>query len=457
MKTTPRRVRNVNGENHILSLTWPIFIELLLQLMVGNADQIMVGWHDPNGVGAIGNANQITNLLLLVFSVVCTASMILISQYIGAGDTKKVNRIYAVSLAANLVFGLAVSLFLVCFSGPVFRLMGVQAVIFDEACLYMRIIGLGMVFQAVYLTFTAFFRSSQLMKEIMVVSVVMNCVNIGGNAVLINGVPAIGLPALGVAGAAISSGLSRILGVVIIAGLFRAKFGPVLYLSSLRPFPVGELRRLLRIGIPTGGESLSYNLSQIGVQTVCNVFPAFVVNTRVYATMFANVTYLFGSALSQACQVVVARLMGGGDAAGTDRRVKATVLASLGAALAVSVTLFLFCEPVYRIFTRDPQILALAKTIMLIEIPLEVGRAVNMVMVRALQACGDIRFPVTICVIAAWLVGVGGSYFLGVVCGMGLAGLWIAMALDELIRAGLFLWRWHGRSWCCKQLLEPGE
>ena len=457
MKHDSQRTSGRGGAGQILALTWPIFIELLLQLMVGNADQMMVGWHDPNGVGAIGNANQITNLLLLVFSVVCTASMILISQYIGARDTRKVNQIYAVSLAANLVFGLAVSLFLLLFSPWVFRLMGVQAVMFEEACLYMRIIGLGMVFQAVYLTFTAFFRSSQMMKETMAVSVVMNCLNIGGNAILINGIPAVGLPALGVAGAAISSGISRVMGVIIIATLFRVRFGPVLRLEYLRPFPREELRRLLRIGIPTGGESVSYNLSQIGVQTVCNVFPAFVVNTRVYATMFANVTYLFGSAMSQACQVVVARLMGGGEIARTDRQVKTTVLISTGVSTAVSVVLYVLCEPVYRIFTSDPQVLALAKTIMLIEIPLEVGRAVNMVMVRALQACGDIRFPVTICVIAAWLVGVGGSYFLGVVCGMGLAGLWIAMALDELIRAGLFLWRWHGRSWCCKQLLEPGE
>ncbi len=104
--------------SHILGLTWPIFVELLLQMLVGNADQIMVGWRDPNGVGAIGNANQVTNLLLLVFSVVCTASMILISQYIGARDTEKVNQTYAVSLTANLVFGVAVSLILVLGCGP---------------------------------------------------------------------------------------------------------------------------------------------------------------------------------------------------------------------------------------------------------------------------------------------------------------------------------------------------
>ena len=91
-----------------LSLTWPIFIELLLQMLVGNADQIMVGWYDPNGVGAIGNANQITSLLLLVFSVICTASMILIAQYLGAEDTKRVNETYTISLVVNGVFGLAI-------------------------------------------------------------------------------------------------------------------------------------------------------------------------------------------------------------------------------------------------------------------------------------------------------------------------------------------------------------
>ena len=105
LHASAQRPRRSGG---ILSLTWPIFIELLLQMLVGNADQIMVGWYDPNGVGAIGNANQITNLLLLVFSVICTASMILIAQYIGAEDTKRVNETYTVSLVVNGIFGLAI-------------------------------------------------------------------------------------------------------------------------------------------------------------------------------------------------------------------------------------------------------------------------------------------------------------------------------------------------------------
>lgn len=437
--------------SHILGLSWPIFVELLLQMLVGNADQIMVGWRDPAGVGAIGNANQVTNLVLLVFSVVCTASMILISQYIGARDTRKVNQTYAVALAANLVFGLAVSLILFFGCGQIFRWMGVHADIFGRACGYLRIVGVGMVFQAVYLTFTAFFRSSQMMRETMIVSVLMNCMNIVGNALLINGFGPV--PALGVLGAALSSDLSRAAGVLIIAVLFRRRFGPVLRLSSLRPFPAEQFRRLLAIGLPTGGESLSYNLSQICIQTICNRFAQFVVNTRVYANLFANITYLFGSALSQAGQVVVARLMGGGNVQATRSSVKKALLGSVGVSLTVSVGLFIFARPAYSLFTKDPAVLALAQTVMLLEIPLEAGRAVNMVLCRALQACGDIRYPIVLCVIFAWVIGVGGSWLFGVTLGMGLAGLWLAMALDECIRAVLFLCRWHSGAWQGKVIL----
>ncbi len=446
------KTRAPRKENSVMGLTWPIFIELLLQMLVGNADQAMVGGVDPNGVGAIGNANQVTNLLILVFSVICTASMILISQYIGAKDTRSVNQTYTVSVFVNLIFGLAVSLVLIFLCAPIFRLMGVHEEIFEKTCTYMRIVGAGMVFQALYLTFTAFFRSSQMMRETMVISVCINLLNIGGNYLLINGVGPI--PALGVAGAAISSGLSRLVGLVVIVLLFRRRFGSVISISHLRPFPKGLLRRLLHIGLPTGGESLSYNLSQVSIQTVCNHFQTFVVNTRVYANMFASVTYMFGSAMSQAAQVVVARFMGGGDAENTDRQVKRTLLWSLAITGVVSVLLAIFCRPVFRIFTQDEKILALAQTIMIIEIPLELGRAVNMTICRALQACGDIRFPIVICVIFAWVIAVGGSVFFGIVLGWGLAGLWISMAADECIRAVLFLLRWKSGRWQKKHILS---
>lgn len=444
-------MKRLGLDRHILKLTLPIFIELILQMLVGNADQIMVGWQDPNGVGAIGNANQITSLLIIVFSVVCTASMILIAQYLGAGDTKKLSQIYSVSLLVNLVFGLVISLLLLTCSDKIFTLMGVKEEFFDEACTYMRIVGGGMVLQAVFLTFTAFFRSNQMMLESMLVSVVMNLLNLVGNAILING--AFGLPVLGVAGAAISSVTSRFVGVVLIAFLFFRKLGPVISLKALRPFPVQDLKRLLAIGVPSGGESLSYNLSQVVIQTVCNSFAVYMVNTRVYANMFANLSYMFGSALVQASQVLVANLMGAGNIEETDRRVKSTMTTACLVSGVLSALLWLLAVPLYSLFTQDPDILALAPLIMLVEIPLEIGRGVNMTMGHCLQSCGDIRFPVTICIIFSWCVATLGSFLLGHVAGLGLLGVWIAMALDEDVRAVLFLLRWKQGSWRDKRLI----
>ena len=145
--------------------------------------------------------------------------------------------------------------------------------------------------------------------------------------------------------------------------------------------------------------------------------------------------------------------MGSGDLPGTRKSVKRALLGSMAVSLTVSVLLFLLAKPVYSIFTSDPDILALAPVIMLIEIPLEAGRAVNMVMCRVLQACGDIRYPITICIIFAWAMGVGCGWLFAVHLGYGLPGLWAAMACDECIRAVLFLLRWRSGAWEEKHLL----
>lgn len=275
--------------NNILKLSWPIFVELLLQMLVGNADQIMVGWRDPNGVGAIGNANQITNLLLLVFSVVCTAAMILISQYIGAKDTKRVNQTYTVALLMNLVFGLLVSAVLVLGCGPIFRLMGVHALIFEETCLYMQPHWAGYDVPGglphIYCLFPqqpddegdhGDLRGDELSehrRKPMCSSTAWAPFRPWGSRVPPS--PAV-CPGSWVRPSSPCSSAEPL--------------GQSSHCVASGPFPGTSLNGLLAIGVPTGGESVSYNGSQICIQTVCNRFAAYVVNTRVYANLFANVT-----------------------------------------------------------------------------------------------------------------------------------------------------------------------
>ena len=238
--------QNVNSRGYLFQLTWPIFVELVLQMLVSNVDQMMVARTSPTAVAAIGNANVITNLLLISFSVICMAATILITQYIGAGSTERVAQTYTVSLVVNVTLSLVIFVALTFFSTQIYGLMGVPPELMPEASGYLRIIGIGMPLQAIHLTFVAFFRAHGLTKQTMFISIVINLLNIAGNFVLIGGMGPI--PMLGVAGAAISSDLSRLVGVVIVIWLFKRTIRTPVDFRNLRPFPFDHLKRLLKIG-----------------------------------------------------------------------------------------------------------------------------------------------------------------------------------------------------------------
>ena len=444
--------QKINSRRYLVGLTWPIFVELVLQMLVSNVDQIMVAKTSETAVAAIGNANVITTLLVISFSVICMAATILVTQYIGAGSTARVAQTYTVSLLVNFLFSLAIGFGLAVFPRQIFGLMGVPEQLMREACAYLRIIGLGMPLQAIHLTFVAFFRANGLTRQTMFISIVINFINIGGNLILINGFGPI--PALGIVGAAVSSDLSRLAGVFLILDLFRRHIHTPLSLRHLRPFPFDHLKRLLKIGIPSGGESVSYNLTQIVIQTVCNSLPVYVITARVYCNMFAMLSYIYASAIAQATQIIVGYLMGARRIEETDKRVNATLWGAMGVSFVISLSLYLFCRPLFGLFTNDPQVLDMCKTIMGIEIFLELGRAANIVLFRSLQTAGDIRFPICLNVTTVWVVAAGGGYLLGVVLGWGLPGVWIAMASDEIFRGVVSFFRWKSGKWRSKHLID---
>lgn len=442
-------------QTHKMSLfhyTWPIFIELLLQMLVGNVDQMMMSQVSQNAVAAIGNANQIVNVLIITFSVISLAMTILVTQYFGSGNRERVGETYSLALFVNFVFGLGISVALVFFNRPIFAWMHVPAQILDDCAIYITIIGLGMVLQALFMTYVAMFRTQGWMKQTMAVSAVMNVLNIIGNFLLIQGVGPI--PPLGIAGVAISSTVSRLIGLGLLIVLFNLRTTIEVHLRSLSPFPWGQLKKLLAIGIPSGGESVSYNLSQMVITKIVNGFGTAVINTRVYANMFAMVSYMYGSAVSQAAQILVGVLIGGRKLEDAHKQVMRTIIYSLIIGVGVSTLLYIFSDSLFGLFTDDLAVLRLGKQVMLIEIFLEAGRAVNMTQVRALQAAGDIQFPILLGIASQWGVAVTLSFVFAVGMNLGVVGVWLAMMIDEVLRAILFLLRWYSGKWKTRNLIE---
>ena len=413
----------------LAKLSWPIFVELILQLLVGNMDQVQLSHFNDTAVAAVGNANQIITVVIL-------AAMILISQYRGAGDMSSVNRIYTLSALCNLVLSTAMAVLIIALRGPLFAVMHVPAEILPEARAYLVITAVTLPFQALMLTFSAFLRAGARMKSIMAITGIVNVCNILGNAVLINGV------------GPLSSSIFRVVGFALMVWVFFRSFPEARIAPSLlRPWPRDLFRRLIAIGVPSGGESLSYQFTQMSCLVFVNMMGTYVVTTRMYTVMIANCIYLLISAVSQAGQVTVGYLVGARDLDGADRCTWRIVRAFCPLTVGISALVFLAGRPILGLLSGDERVIALGCSVLLMEIFLEIGRSFNIVLVRSLQAAGDVKFPTLIGIASEWIVAVGLGYLFGIVLDWGLVGMWAAFAIDENLRGLIFIIRWKQGKW----------
>lgn len=438
-------IDKMNTNRNLFFMSLPIFVELLLQLLVGNIDQMMVSRVSQQSVASIVNANQIMNLVIIVLSMAATAATVILSQYLGAEDKANSSRTCMVSILMITVVSLLSTLLVFAGYKPLYKALRVPEEIFDEASLYLLIVGACITVQGLYLIFSAIIRAFAMMKEVMIVSIVMNVMNIIGNAILINGW--FGMPRLGAVGAAVSTDISKLVGLGLMILLFVKRTNVKLGLRFLKPFPVQIMKKLCLLAVPSGVESFSYNMSQMCILGIVNSFGTMVTVTKGYCSIFANLAYVYAMAIASATQIVLGYLIGAKKIDLIQKRVNATQKVALAACVGLAVLLFLGSNYIFLIFTDDPEIIALGRRILFIEIFLEIGRAVNIVMTKCLIAVGDAVTPTVVGVSFQWGVAFVGAWVFGIIFGWGLEGVWVAMAIDECLRGLIFAVHFKKERW----------
>ena len=438
-------IDKMNTNRNLFFMSLPIFVELLLQLLVGNIDQMMVSRVSQQSVASIVNANQIMNLVIIVLSMASTAATVILSQYLGAEDKANSSRTCMVSILMITVVSLLSTLLVFAGYKPLYKALRVPEEIFDEASLYLLIVGACITVQGLYLIFSAIIRAFAMMKEVMIVSIVMNVMNIIGNAILINGW--FGMPRLGAVGAAISTDISKLVGLGLMILLFVKRTNVKLGLRFLKPFPVQIMKKLCLLAVPSGVESFSYTMSQMCILGIVNSFGTMVTVTKGYCSIFANLAYVYAMAIASATQILLGYLIGAKKIDLIQKRVNATQKVALAACVGLAVLLFLGSNYIFLIFTDDPEIIALGRRILFIEIFLEIGRAVNIVMTKCLIAVGDAVTPTVVGVSFQWGVAFVGAWVFGIRFDWGLEGVWVAMAIDECLRGLIFAVHFKKERW----------
>ncbi len=429
-------------------LSVPIFIETLLIMMLGAVDTFMLSRYSDESVAAVGVVNQIVMLAFLVFEVINLGTSVICSQYLGAGLNKRIPSVVMVALLTNLLLGLAVSGVLYFGDEMILRAMGLNEVLLPYGTAYMRIVGAFAFFQALSMTLSAALRADNLAIYPMAVTFIVNIVNIFGNYTLIFG--KFGMPALGVEGAAISTATCRGIAMLLLFIVVRRTIVKRIPWNVFVKFPWRELKNLLRVGLPSAGEQVSYSSSQMVITYFINMLGVEALATRTYCVNLIMFAYLFCISIALGGAICIGHLVGHGRTRGAFLLGKLVMRLSIIITASLSLLLAIAGPWVMPLLSSNPEIISLGCTILWIDVLLEFGRPTNIFATNALRAAGDVNYPFYVGVVVMWSVAVVAAYFAGIVFGLGLVGMWLAFACDENIRGVVFIRRWYSMKWASK-------
>ena len=437
-------IGNVSKKN-LISLIIPIFFELLLVTIVGNIDTIMLGYYSDEAVGAIGGITQLLNIQNVIFSFINMATAILTAQFLGAKDYKRVKQVISVSLVLNVLLGLILGGIYLFFWESLLQKINLPGELIGIGKYYFQMVGGLCILQGIILSCGAILKSHGRPTETLIINVGVNILNIIGNAFFIFGW--LGMPVLGPTGVGISTVISRGIGCVA-AFYMMCKYCNFTFKKKyIKPFPFKIVKNILSIGLPTAGENLAWNVGQLMIVAMVNTMGTTIIASRTYLMLISSFTMTLSIALGQGTAIQVGHLVGAGEIKEVYHKCLKSLKIAFIFAFVTTSLVFLFRKPIMSIFTTNPDILKASLKIFPLMILLEMGRVFNIVIINSLHAAGDIKFPMFMGITCVFSVAVLFSYLFGISLGWGLAGIWLANAMDEWIRGLAMYFRWKSKKW----------
>ena len=445
----------IDEKTPLLVLAGPMFLELLLNTMLNNVDMLMLSHYDEMAVGAVGNANTIMFMMNILFNVIATATSVVVAQYLGAGQHDKMNMIYTLAVAVNFVIGIVLS-GTFCAANPlIMNFLHVSPEMRPYSMIYIYIVGGGGFITAVFNVMLQILRCNGYTKIGMWVTFAINIINIGGNYLFLYG--PLSFLKMGVAGVAVSTVVARAIAVTAVIIFFYAVKIGKLSLRYLKPFPGRLLIKMIKIGLPSAGENLTYNLYQTTLLSFVNAMGNDSVNARAYCNTLISFAMIFSNASAMSTQIITGHLVGAGKSEEAYKRVFRTLRTSLPITIALASINALLCRYTLRLFTENENIIALGQMIMIVDIFIEMGRCLNMTFVSSLKAAGAYIFPLIMGVLCNWGLGLTAGYTVGVALGFGVAGIYAGTATDECIRGLIVMYYWYKKKWWGKSVVEKKD
>ncbi len=445
MKNKIKTEKYLFDNKALVVLIIPLIIEQFLAVLVGMADSIMIASVGEAAVSGVSLVDQIMVLLINIFAALATGGAVVAGQYLGQRKKEAACRsatqlIWFITLSAIVIT-------VVVYAGKYIILHGIFGQIEPDvsahANTYLLIVTASIPFMAMYNGGAAIFRAMGNSKVSMKVSIIMNVINVAGNAILIYGFHC------GTEGVAIPTLVSRMVAAVIIIVLL-CNTDQVLHIERTWRYRVdwSEVKKILSIGVPNGLENSMFQLGKILVLSLVSTFGTYAIAANAVSNAIALFQVLPGMAISLAVTTVIARCVGAGDYEQVRYyNKKLMVVTHVGMTLMIALIMVLLPVILKAYHLSDRTAEVTRQIIYFHGICAIFIWPASFTIPATFRASGDAKACMYISVISMWIFRIGFSYVLGKYMNMGVFGIWVAMVIDWVFRAVCFVIRYFKGNW----------
>jgi putative MATE family efflux protein len=418
----------------LVSVATPLFLELALGIGVGMVGTALAARLGDRPAAAFALAHHVLAMLFILFRIVGAGVSVVVAQSLGRGNRAAADATARATLAASSWLGVGIALAALLLAGPLLRALNAPAEVLPLAQPLLQALAPALLLDAWNATQSSVMRAHLRGRDVLRVIVWMHTVHLALALPLMDG--------LGLPGYALALAASRLLGVVLHTALWRQRLGLTLRPGDWWRVQRAPLRAVLAIGAPGAVENILYRVCFVASVAVAGRLGAEPLATHAYVSQINHAVLLAGLATGLAVEIVLGHHVGAAPAG----RLRALAL-GVPLSIVIAVAAALAGPWWLQLFTHNAAILASGVALLWWSVLLEAGRTFNLVLVNALRAAGDARFPALAALGSMPLVLAAGSWWLGVQLGWGLVGVWVAYAADEWVRGLAMAWRWRSRAW----------
>lgn len=425
----------------LIKLLAPLVVEQILIVLVGMVNVVMAAAVGESAVSGVSLVESINILIIQVMAALATGGAVISSQYLGKKQSENACRAAGQLIGVTALMSVIVTIVaLVGNAGLLKAIFGrVDGQVMNNAMVYFRIMALSYPFIAVYDSCAALFRSMGNSKVSMAVSLVINFINVIGNAVCVYGFH------MGVSGLAYPTLLSRAAAAVLMIIFIQSPKNTVRIqrLEELKPnFPM--IKRILSIGIPNGLESGMFQFGKLILQSLISSLGTAAIASYAVASNLVTLLYLPGNAIGLGLITIVGQCVGAGEKKQARRYTMLLTGVNYGILFLLCTAVVLFADPLVSVYRLSKEAAEISARMIVAHSYAMVIWPLAFTIPYALRASMDAKFPMAVSIFSMWLFRIASAYFFVRYTRAGVMGVWYGMFIDWIFRAVVYSWRFRG-------------